>query len=1078
MRKIVLSIIAILAFSIAAIAQNMRVTGTVTDAEGTPQIGATVIVKGTSNAVATGTNGEFALNNVPSDATLVISLVGMVTEEVPVAGKTRINVQLQQDTQAIEDVLVVAFGTAKKEAFTGSAAVMGAEDLAKSQVSSVTNALSGAVAGVQLRSSNGAPGSTSTIRVRGFSSIAAGNDPLIIVDGAPYSGDIANINPSDVESMTILKDAASNALYGARGANGVIMITTKRAKRGEAKITVDAKMGVNTNAMRNYNMIKDPALYYETHYKAMVNYYQETLGLSATEANLRANANIGGDQANAGLGYITFSVPDGESLIGVNGKMNPNATLGRKYTYQGEDYWLTPDNWEDYGYREGVRQEYNVSVAAGNERSSFYASVAYLDNQGITENSDMTRLTARLRADYQAKKWFKIGGNMSYSKFNYNTLSNNGSSTSTGNVWAFTSQIAPIYPLFIRKIDATTGQPVIYVDDNNFEVMDYGDGANAGLGRPFLSDANALMQNKLNTNNSEGNGATGNGFADINLFPTLKLTVNGTYNLDETRYNGVLNPYYGQFAATGGTVEKAHYRTYDYNLQQILNYNETFGRHNVNVMAGHEYYNYKYYYLYASKSKMFSQANKELAGAVVDGQSANSYTSEYNNEGYFARLQYDYDSRIFLSGSFRRDASSRFAPENRWGNFWSAGAAWLVSKESWFNAPWVSELKLKASVGSQGNDNISSYLYTDQYAISNSSGDVATYFSSKGSRNITWETNTNFNIGTEFTLFQDRLRGSIDYFYRKTTDMLFSFPVAPSMGYSSYYANVGDMYNKGIELELGATIYNSRNINWDVNFNITKVKNKITMIDDEKKTKEAYSTDGKKYSGYQSGSNFIAEDLSLYTWYLKDFAGVDHETGKSLYYVDELDSDGNRTGNRTTTDSWSNADYYVNTESGIPDWYGGFGTTVNAYGFDFSINFSYQLGGKAYDNGYAAAMASPTSSNSGYNFHADLLNSWSADNTESNIPRFQFADTGYASTRYLTSASYLNIENINFGYTFPRKWTEKILVNTLRIYLSCENVWYWSARQGLDSRQSYSGSTGQANYSPMRTISGGITVQF
>jgi TonB-linked SusC/RagA family outer membrane protein len=544
----------------------------------------------------------------------------------------------------------------------------------------------------------------------------------------------------------------------------------------------------------------------------------------------------------------------------------------------------------------------------------------------------------------------------------------------------------------------------------------------------------------------------------------------------------VYNPYYGQFDTTGGTVSKYHSRSYDYNMQQLLTYAKTFGeKHNFDILLGHEYYDQRYYELGASKSKMFSQENKELSGAVIDGQSASSYQSRYNNEGYIARAQYNYDERIFASASFRRDASSRFHPDHRWGNFWSAGAAWLINKEEWFDVDWVDELKVKASYGSQGNDNIGNYRYTDQFVISNSSGNVGTSFDSKGTKDITWETNANFNIGAEFQLFK-RLNGSFEYYNRKTTDMLYSFTVAPSLGYPSYMDNVGDMYNRGFEFELGVNIFDQKNFSWDVNFNISTVKNKITMLDEAKKTTSKYTPDGKEYKGYTSGSFFIAEDLSMYTWYLKDFAGIS-EDGQSMWYYDDVKKDekGNEISReRKTTTTYADADYYVTEESTIADFFGGIGTSVKAFGFDFSINCSYQIGGKQYDSTYASFMASPTSSNAGYNFHKDLLNSWSPENVNSNIPRMQWDDINSvsSSTRFLTDASYFNIENINLGYTFPAKWTRKALINSLRLYVSCENVFYWSKRKGFDPRQSYSGSSNATRYSPMRTFSGGITLTF
>lgn len=1003
-----------------------------------------------------------------SAKTLVISYIGMESQTVTI--KPNLKVVLKTNSEMLDEVMVVAFGTAKKSAFTGSAKVVDAEKLEKSQVTSVTNALAGAVPGVTLTSNDGAPGATSSIKIRGFSSINAGNDPLIIVDGAPYSGDLSNLNPNDVESMTVLKDAASNALYGARGANGVVIITTKKAnQKGDAVVTFDAKWGANTRALQHYDVITDPGQYYEMHYGAMKNYYMNVMGMSEQAAWQEANKNLFG--SNGGLGYNVYTVPQGQYLIGQNGKLNPNATLGNIVSYKGEDYLLLSDDWENIGTRTGLRQEYNFSVSAANDKSSFYVSLGYLGNEGITEGSDLKRLTARLKADYQAKPWMKIGANMSYARFDSNSLGNNGSSSSTANIWAFTTQLAPIYPAYVRNADGS-----IKVDGNGFQIMDYGSGVNAGMIRPFISDANPIMDNKLNTQNAEGNAMTGNGFIDITPLPGLKVTLNGTFNLDETRFTYVYNPYYGQFDSTGGTVSKSHQRIYDYNLQQLVSYTNSFGRNNFDILLGHEYYDYRLYYLGASKSNMFSQDNKELSGAVIDGQAASSYKERRNNEGYFGRLQYNYDERIFGSASVRRDASSRFAPDHRWGTFWSVGAAWLMNKEAWFNLDWIQELKLKASIGSQGNDNIGDYRYTDVFNIINSGGNIGTSFNSKGTEDITWETNTNFNVGAEFQLW-NRLTGSIEYYMRKTSDMLFAFSVAPSLGYSSYYDNVGNMVNSGVEIDLGVNIFNTRNFTWDVNLNISTLKNRITMLDPDKKNTTEYTAEGKGYQGYTSGSFFIGEDLSMFTWRLKDYAGV-NENGESMWYKNILDENNNIIGREPTID-YSDADYYVTEETSIPKVYGGFGTSLKVYGVDFGINFTYQLGGKQYDGTYAQFMSSPTGT-TGYNFHKDLLNSWTPENTGSNIPRFQLHDqySAASSTRFLTNASYLNIQNINVGYTLPASWTKKLAINSLRLYMSAENVFYWSKRKGFDPRQSYDTTTNATYYSPMRTISGGVTFQF
>ncbi len=1063
-RKIVLSLIAVFVFLAYATAQNRQISGTVSDANGHPVAGATVIVDGTSLGTTTNTAGEYTLS-APVNGTLVVTFVGFEPQQLPIAGKTRINVTMKEDAQAIDDVIVVAFGTAKKEAFTGSAAVIKSDEIAKVQTSNVATALVGRVAGVQTSSTSGDLGKTPSIRVRGFGSINAGKEPLWIVDGMPYEGDLNNLNTNDIESMTVLKDAASNALYGARGANGVIMVTTKKAKSGDAVVTIDAKWGVNSKALEEYDVITSPAQYYETHFKALYGYYAQTN--PAAKAYALASSGLTSN-GTGGLGYNVYTVPEGQALIGTNGKLNPNATLGRKIIYNGQEYWLTPDDWIDEAYQSAFRQEYNVNISGATERSSFYASLGYLDNTGIIKSSALERYTARLKADYQAKKWLKVGGNMSYAHFsNSNGNSNEGSASSTANIFAFSAQMPPIYPVYIRD-----GSGRIMVDDNGYQMYDYGDKGNAGLTRPLLPGANGLQTSWLNKKKAEGNAFSGSGFVDISLYKGLKLTVNGSTNIDETRTTYLNNQYYGQFAEAGGTISKYHTRDIAYNLQQILNYNETFGKHNVGLMVGHEYYQKKYYYLSGTKSKLFSYDNEELGGAVVDGAGAHSYIDDYNSEGYFMRAQYDYAGRYFVSGSYRRDASSRFHPDHRWGNFWSVGAAWLLNQENWFDAPWVNMLKLKASYGSQGNDNIGNYLYTDTYSIENNNGEIAVLFGRKGNPNITWETNTNLNIGTEFGFWNNRLSGSVDFFNRKTSDMLFAFSVPSSLGYSSYYANVGDMVNRGVEVELNADLIRTKNVLWSFNLNLTHVKNEVTYLAPEHK-----STTVEGYKGYIDGSYFVGEGLPLYTYYLRSYAGVDPETGASLWYKDVKGDDGKIT--RTKTSDYTSATRYLH-DSAIPSVYGGFSTSVSAYGVDFSISFNYQIGGKVYDSGYASFMSSPYGTTVGTNYHKDILKAWTPENKGSDIPRLQYGDqyTTSVSDRFLTDASYLNISNINVGYTLPSKITQKFGVQKLRVYLACDNVVYWSKRQGLDPRYSFTGATNFSNYSPIRTISGGVTVQF
>ena len=1078
MKKLAMTVLGLLMMAVSvSYAQNLTVTGIVKDSStGEPVPFASIQIEGTMTGGMTDIDGLYSIS-VPSDGVLIFSSIGYKDVKVPVAGNTKHDVMLDPDTQMLEETIVVAFGTATKESFTGSATVVKSEDISKVQSSDVTRALEGMVAGVQMTTSSGSLGSSPTIQIRGTSSISAGTAPLYVVDGVPYNGDMNNLNTADIESMTVLKDAASNALYGARGANGVIMITTKKAKRGEATVNVDAKWGLNTKALKSYEYIKDPKLYYEAHYNALYNYYRMEQGMSDTDANLKAAANVAGPSENGGLGYLTYTVPDGQNLIGTNGKFNPNATFGRKVFYKGQYYWIQPDDWMAESYRNSLRQEYNVSASGSPGNAQIFASFGYLNNKGLIQGEDMERYTARVRVDYPIKDWLKIGMNAAYSNFDWN----NGNGSGTGNVFSFASNVAPIYPVYLRD----GGRNIIY-DEMGYKRYDYGNGSNAGLVRPYAANSNALQELWLNVGNSEGNAINGTAYAEVKFLKDFTFTFNAGVGVDETRGTSIQNMYYGQFATNGGIITKSHGRSFYVNLQQLLNWSRTFGGvHNVSALLGHETYSSSSYSVSASKSNMFSMNNTELNGAVIDGQTANSGKSMYNNEGFFIRAQYDYNTRIFASASYRLDASSRFHPDHRWGSFWSLGGGWLIDKEPWFpRTSWLGMLKLKASVGSQGNDNIGDYLYTDMYSITNSDGEIAIQRATIGNKEITWETNTNFNAGVDFELFRGRLTGSAEYFYRLTSDMLYYVTIPISYGFAGYYDNIGDMRNSGIEFAFNGNIMTRKNFSWDAYINFTHYTNKILMLPDTHKNREIGG-----YEGYASGNKFVGEGLPLNTFLMPKYAGVDKTNGLPMWYKDYVkeDADGNpvldENGKeiflyRGTTTEYSEATDYL-CDDPTPDLYGGFGTSFSFYGFDVSASFTYSIGGLTYDGGYAAYMA-PPGGTVGSNFHEDVFKAWTPENKDSDIPRFVYNDQNIngSSDRFLVPASYLNFQNAQIGYSFPAHMLAKARISRLRLYLTCDNIIYWSYRQGLDPRQSLSGSTSAENYSPVRTVSFGLNLTF
>ena len=965
---------------------------------------------------------------------------------------------LKSDAEVLDEVMVVAYGTAKKSAFTGSAATIKNEKITSRQTSNVTNALAGQVAGVQTTSSTGQPGKDATVRIRGIGSISASNTPLYVVDGVPYDGEISAISTSDIESMTVLKDAASNALYGARGANGVILITTKRGKSGDARVTFDAKWGVNKRGVPSYETVTDPGKFYEMAYSAIYN--GDLKGYAA--AGDLVNANAYANQAmlsSSYLGYQVFTVPNGEQLIGMNGKLNPNATLG----YSDGTYYYTPDNWSDELFENNTRQEYNLSVSGANDKINYYMSAGYLDDQGIVPNSGFQRYSARLKADYQVKPWLKMGGNVSFTHYD-SREQDTESSTSNANAFYAANIMGAIYPMYVR--DAAGN---IMVDNRGFQRYDYGSDTNFKRNN-VIPNANPLASYMLDKMKYSGDVVSGKWFADIDIWGGIKAKINIGVDANNVRYTNMTNPFYGQYSETsgvGGLISVATERSFSTNQQYLLTYNKTFNDvHNLDVLAGHENYNYKYQYLYGSREKIYNPDVPELNNGILN-QNNESYSQNYATEGWLFRVQYDYDGKYFGSASYRRDASSAFHPDNRWGNFWSIGAGWLMNKEAFLeNQQWIDMLKFKISYGLQGNDNLlyqngyrNYYPYMDQYTLSNSNGDFATTLYYKGNPDITWETSHSFNTGFDFTFWGGKLSGAVEYFSRKTTNMLYFKPVASSMGYSRFPENVGSMVNRGVELDLNSNIINTKDFTWDVSFNLTHFKNKVLEL--------APELEGQLIDG----SRIYREGESMYQLYLPKYVGVNPETGESQWALTEP----NAAGETVTTSYTEASSNRFATGDILPKVYGGFGTSLTFHGFDFSIAFAYQLGGRIMDNTYQSLM---DVSSQGSAWHVDMLNAWTAENKNTDIPRLNVQDrfTGYSSDRWLTSSDYLSLQNITFGYTLPKSWTRKLQIDGIRLYFVADNVALLTARKGLDPRQSY--TTAENVYSPIRTISGGISLNF
>ncbi|MDR2886137.1 MAG: SusC/RagA family TonB-linked outer membrane protein [Rikenellaceae bacterium] len=1058
MRKIVLSVLSVLFLVATAFGQSRQVTGTVTSPEGSPAAGTTVTVKGTTTGTITDNSGKYSIS-APDNGVLVFSFIGMESQEVPVAGKSVINVQMAGSAETIDDVLVVAYGTVKKEAFTGSAGVIDASQLSMRQTSNVTKSIAGQVAGVVATTSTGQPGTSATIRIRGVGSMGSSNEPLYVVDGVPFEGNKSAINPNDIAAISVLKDAAASAIYGARGANGVIVITTKKGKTAEAVITIDAKIGINRRGVPNYDVMTDPGMYYETFYKALYNsqIYADSPATSAV-AHTFARGRI---EANNGLGYRVYDYPAGQYLINEDFKLNPNATLGYN---DGTNYFI-PDNWYDELFDKGnMRQEYNVTVSGASEKVNYFFSAGFLDDTGLIPNSGFERWNARSKVDYQAKKWLKVGANMGYTYYDSQYPSGQTTWGSTGNRFYAANMVAPIYPLYIRNAAGN-----IVIDNYGNQTYDYGKAGSHT--RPFLQNANPLGDAVLDSNHDYTDMVDGKFYADINLYKGLSFLTNIGVMAENNRSNAMQNPYYGNAAARQGRVYLEQHRTFSVNQQYLLTYKYNSECHNLDVLAGYESYAAKYYDFTADNYTMYNPDVAELGNTVGTPPNVDSGVDKYATYGFLGRVQYDYRGKYFVSASYRRDASSRFHPDNRWGDFGGVGLAWLINKEGFFeglDTKWVDMVKLKGSFGVQGNDDLmydasaysNYYPYLDQYELNMSRGDFAPTLYYKGNKDITWETSYNTNVGLEFSLFNSRLSGSVEYYTRKTVDLLTYVPVPPSLGYSSFPDNIGSIRNSGFEFDLSGTIMSTEKMQLTAYANLTTQKNEILdLVQDRiERSTRLYTIGG-----------------SLYDAFLPQYAGV-NESGQATWYTDPTNGD------MTPTTDWSAAKQ-VNLGSTLPKIYGGFGLGFAFYGFDVSVSCAYQLGGKAYDSGYQELMH--TGDSRGTNFHKDILKSWSADNTGSSIPRLNTADVSAQrlSDRFIISSDYLSIDNINFGYTIPAKLLGKVGISKLRIYGVVDNVHLFSKRQGLDPRQlmgAVSGiqSTGAFRYSPIRSFSGGVSLSF
>ena len=1067
MKKRLLSFVVFSLMAVGLVFAQQTVSGIVLDSEtGEPVVGASVVVKDAGGVgAATDVNGRFTLQNVPKgNKTLMVSYIGMVTKEVTI--KPTMRIYLTPNSYALNEQIVVAYGTQSRHSFTGAATTVKGEKIEQLQVSSVERALEGAVAGVQLSSSSNTPGASSSIIIRGIGSVSSSQEPLIVVDGVPYEGSLNSLNPQDIASLTVLKDAAANSMYGARGANGVIMITTKSGGRGKARIDFNARLGWNARGVGNYDIITNDGEWYEMMWESYRNSLMNSMNVaSANEYAAQNLINI--------VGYNKYKDVADNAIVGADGKLNP-AARNLKWG----------DSWRKDPFKSKLRQEYNVNISGGNENTQAYASFGYLSDKGYVVGSGFDRFTGRVKVDQSINNWLKVGGNISYARTDMKQYSDQ-ETNNYSNIFMFSQNIAPIYPIYFY--DAAGNRAL----NTSGGIYDFG----TEYTRPYASEQNPYATAAAGEHQTLRDNFSSRGYIEAKLPFGFKLTANIAYDLFNSNYNNFMTPIGGDAASFGGRGERESSRYQALNANQLIDWNYTFGDHGIHVLLGHENKKDNSRTLYGHMTGFVDPDNSEFATATKY-QNLTSYTSEYALEGVFAKGEYNYLDRYYFTASIRRDGSSRFARNHRWGTFWAVGGAWRIKEEPWMqDIKAIDDLKIKASYGTQGNDNVGYYHnYVDLYRVDRVGGEAAFTKVNRGNADLTWEKSRNLNIGFESS-FLNRFSVDFDFFVKETRDMLYYSPLAPSEGTpNGIYRNEMNMRNTGIEFTIGADIFKTPDFKWNVSVNGIHYKNKLTKLPVSKRDTNLFP------DGYQAGSYWRSKGGTLYDWYLYEYAGVDKETGMVQYYaydeIEQADWDAMSEEEKSGYLSYDGkeARYIVNSEgeatqrrigkNPFPKFVGGFSTAVEWKGFDLSIQTAFQLGGWVMDSNYATLM---NPGRMGSNFHKDMFKRWTPSNTDTNIPALMYEDNNRysisaSSDFFLTKASYFSLRNITFGYTFPKAWLAGTGIDKLRVYFSGDNIWLRSKRKGFDPRMN-DGDTafgGYTNfgYAALSTYSFGINLSF
>jgi TonB-linked SusC/RagA family outer membrane protein len=1034
------------------------ITGTVLSKEdGGPMPGVVVREKGTLNTTATNEQGKYSIR-VNSDASvLVFSYLGFTDTERNVGSASVVNLSMEVENKQLEEVVVQAYGTIKRGALTSAVSTIGAKDLEKRPVTNITTALAGSAPGIMTNSGGGQPGTGMAIRIRGFGTINGDASPLFILDGAPYDGVISNINPNDIESISVLKDAAASSLYGTRAAHGVIIITTKNGVKNQDRLEVRATQGVTSRGISSYEKVGA-----EDYYALLWESYRNNLvdqGVPSADANGLASGtyprNAAGLQIYPGttttysdisqlLVYNPFNLP-GNQLVNTSGQFNPNAQL------------LYPDDlsWRDAMERTGIRSDYSIGTSGGSEKTTYYTSLNYLDDRGYTRQSDFNRITGRVKIDASPKKWLKAGMNAS-GTLSKSTLANEDNGINE-NPFYVDLLTAPIYPVY--KHDPVTGAYLL--DDKGDRIFDDGETP----ARPIFTSRHILAETMLNQLYNKRNALQGRAYTSVNILPELKVTFNASVDVNNYEYLFNRNKTIGDskgIGRTSRTNSKSVYTT----LNQLLNYNKDFGKHNIDVLLGHESYQNDYQYQNGNRDNQIVDGPVELDN-YSNPPKVNSYVDAYRTESYFSRLQYAYDDKYFATAAYRHDGSSKFHPTSRWGAFWSVSAGWQINKGSFFKADWVDLLKARVSYGEIGSDNLGSgyYLWQSFYAIGNNNNTEPGMTRSRvaGNIDLEWETIASSDVALEFSLFKNRLNGTLEYFNKASRNLLFNVPLAESTGLTTEGQNIGGLYNRGFELQLSGDVLRQKDFRWNLGVNLTTLKNRITKMPDGQ-------------PNIIDGTKNREVGRSIYDYWLRAWYGVNPDNGQELYLAnpDATDPDAfvNAAGVNVTPNANSALYHYAGTA--IPDLYGSVTNALNYKNFTLSFTLMFQLGGKAFDSDYQSLMYNGSY---GRALHVDALNRWQSEGQQTDVPRRTTGNTMFDSDRFLIDASSVSMRTATLNYALKKSFAQRIGLNNASVFLTGENLFIVSRRKGLDPTQAFTGVSSYT-YAPTRVATLGLNVTF